>query len=295
MADKALIGFLKVLVEINRDRQLISYRSDKRLAFAATAAASSNENSSTNFRVRMGFGLHSGWAIEGAVGSVQKVDATYLSPHVNMTARMEAACKQFKLAILMTQQFHEVCGGGTLLLTLYELPIYYVLVDIHTHTMLFLLNMTKIMTMEAQQYCRKVDVITVKGSSIPTPIYTYDTFQNQVFPQLRTPKYSNLKLEEVLNKQADEYDVSLWENDIDLIQLRRWSTNEFKEMYAQGLNAYLNGSWNESRVNLERANEMMAGNDVGGDGPSQIILNYMESRQWICPKDWKGYRSLTSK
>ena len=35
-------------------------------------------------QVRMGFGLHAGWAIEGAVGSLQKVDATYLSPHVNM-------------------------------------------------------------------------------------------------------------------------------------------------------------------------------------------------------------------
>jgi class 3 adenylate cyclase len=34
----------------------------------------------------MGFGLHAGWAIEGAVGSLQKVDATYLSPHVNMAA-----------------------------------------------------------------------------------------------------------------------------------------------------------------------------------------------------------------
>jgi class 3 adenylate cyclase len=36
----------------------------------------------------MGFGLHAGWAIEGAVGSTYKVDATYLSPHVNMAARL---------------------------------------------------------------------------------------------------------------------------------------------------------------------------------------------------------------
>jgi hypothetical protein len=38
----------------------------------------------------MGFGLHAGWAIEGAVGSLQKVDATYLSPHVNMAARYDS-------------------------------------------------------------------------------------------------------------------------------------------------------------------------------------------------------------
>ena len=97
LADKALIGFLKVLVEVNRDLQVVGYRTDKRLESDAGA-----------FKLRMGFGLHAGWAIEGAVGSLQKVDATYLSPHVNMAARMEAASRQFGLAILMTERFFEV-------------------------------------------------------------------------------------------------------------------------------------------------------------------------------------------
>jgi hypothetical protein len=73
-----------------------------------------------DFKVRMGFGLHAGWAIEGAVGSLQKVstsphsaipgdavyvfniglpfaqvDATYLSPHVNMAARLETSSRQY--------------------------------------------------------------------------------------------------------------------------------------------------------------------------------------------------------
>ena len=48
-----------------------------------------------DFRLRLGFGLHHGWAIEGAIGSEHKVDASYLSPHVNMSARLEAATKQF--------------------------------------------------------------------------------------------------------------------------------------------------------------------------------------------------------
>ena len=34
-----------------------------------------------------------GWAIEGAIGSMYKIDASYLSPHVNMAARLEAAAK----------------------------------------------------------------------------------------------------------------------------------------------------------------------------------------------------------
>ena len=97
MADKALIGFLKVIVEVNRDKQVIAYRNDARLI-----------ERGEYFKLRMGFGLHAGWAIEGAVGSLQKVDATYLSPHVNMAARMEAASRQFGVCILMSERFVEV-------------------------------------------------------------------------------------------------------------------------------------------------------------------------------------------
>ena len=50
----------------------------------------------------MGFGLHQGWAIEGAIGSQFKVDASYLSPNVNMAARLEAASKQFGTHILIS-------------------------------------------------------------------------------------------------------------------------------------------------------------------------------------------------
>lgn len=55
-----------------------------------------------NFRVNMGFGLHVGWAIEGAIGSDFKIDASYLSPNVNMAARLEAATRQFGVPILIS-------------------------------------------------------------------------------------------------------------------------------------------------------------------------------------------------
>ena len=98
LSDKALIGFLKVVIEVNRDVQLLAYREDERLS----------KGVDDPFKLRMGFGMHAGWAIEGAVGSMQKVDATYLSPHVNMAARMEAATKQFGVAILVTGSFYKV-------------------------------------------------------------------------------------------------------------------------------------------------------------------------------------------
>jgi class 3 adenylate cyclase len=56
----------------------------------------------------MGFGLHVGWAIEGAIGSFYKIDASYLSPHVNMAARLEAATKQFGVQLLISGQFQRI-------------------------------------------------------------------------------------------------------------------------------------------------------------------------------------------
>jgi class 3 adenylate cyclase len=54
----------------------------------------------------MGFGLHVGWAIEGAIGSEFKIDASYLSPNVNMASRLEAATKQFGVQILISGDLH---------------------------------------------------------------------------------------------------------------------------------------------------------------------------------------------
>ena len=152
------------------------------------------------------------------------------------------------------------------------------------------------MSPEAQEHCRKLDVVTVKGSSVPMPLYTYDAFQKQFFPQLRTPKFSSLSLEKVLDKQADEYDVVLWSQDPDLIQLRCLSTTEFKKTYRQGLEHYLNGNWEAARDLLVEADSIIVKNgDKNGDGPSQTLLAYMKARGWKCPSDWNGYRPLTSK
>ena len=151
------------------------------------------------------------------------------------------------------------------------------------------------MSPEAQVHCRKLDVVTVKGSAVPMSIYTYDTLQTQTFPVLRTPKFSSLDLEEVLQTQADNYDATLWEHDEDLVQLRRLATPEFRKIYQQGLECYLSGDWLKARNFLEEANEMMKCSDTKNDGPSQTLLSYMESRDWKSPADWEGYRPLTSK
>jgi hypothetical protein len=133
IAEKALIAYLKTIVDLNRNRRVLAYRKITKL------------NEVRPFKVRMNFGVHAGWAIEGAVGSVQKVDATYLSPHVNLAARLETASKQYGVPLLMTQKVHELLSD----------PV--------------------------QALCRKLDKVTVKGSEQPIELYTYDCLQDQEF------------------------------------------------------------------------------------------------------------------
>lgn len=108
---------MKVLAKINKLEHVLEYRNDPAL----------NERM-PDFKVNMGFGLHQGWAIEGAIGSMFKIDASYLSPNVNMASRLEAATKQYGVPILVSG------------------PLYNIFSD------------------DIKLLCREVDTVTVKGS-----------------------------------------------------------------------------------------------------------------------------------
>lgn len=118
IADMALFSFLKVIAKINKYSHILEYRKEPGLQARID-----------NYKVEMGFGLHQGWAIEGAIGSFFKIDASYLSPNVNMASRLQAASKQYGVYILISHLFYFV------------------------------------LTPEVRQICREIDRITVKGSN----------------------------------------------------------------------------------------------------------------------------------
>jgi len=95
-ADLAVFSFLKVIAKINKMSHILEYSKDP--GFNAKIP---------NYRVNMGFGLHCGWAIEGAIGSFFKIDASYLSPNVNMASRLEAATRQYGVPILVSGPFYQ--------------------------------------------------------------------------------------------------------------------------------------------------------------------------------------------
>ena len=86
----------------------------------------------------MGFGLHVGWAIEGTIGSKFKIDASYLSPNVNVSARLEAATHMYDCPLLFSGFFADELSPA------------------------------------ARSFCRMVDVVSVKGSNVPLELWTFD-------------------------------------------------------------------------------------------------------------------------
>lgn len=92
----SMISFLKIIAALKTSRKLVKYKEHKGL----------NERMK-NYSVKMGFGLHVGWAIEGAIGSFYKIDASYLSPNVNMASRLEAATKQFGVPLLLSGNLYD--------------------------------------------------------------------------------------------------------------------------------------------------------------------------------------------
>jgi hypothetical protein len=77
IADKALMVFLRVVIEIEGAESLEQFKYHRTFAQRFTLP----------FQVKMGFGLHIGWAIEGFIGSKSKIDASYISPDVNMSEK----------------------------------------------------------------------------------------------------------------------------------------------------------------------------------------------------------------
>ena len=52
--------------------------------------------------MKLGLGLNIGWSVEGAIGSEFKIDASYLSPSVNLSARLEGCTKAYGIPLLIS-------------------------------------------------------------------------------------------------------------------------------------------------------------------------------------------------
>ena len=90
-ADMSAVSFILLISGLRRSRKMIKYNNHKGLNARMP-----------NYQVRLGLGLHMGYAIEGAIGSYYKIDASYLSHNVSMSERLEGATKHYGAGLLIS-------------------------------------------------------------------------------------------------------------------------------------------------------------------------------------------------
>ena len=102
-ADKALLSVVKICMALFYDDFYISTMSEN-----ARTALLSKLAKRTGPVVQMGFGLHAGKAVQGAIGSQRKIDATYISDNVERAEFLESSTKKYGVDMLMSGSFHRL-------------------------------------------------------------------------------------------------------------------------------------------------------------------------------------------
>ena len=215
-----------------------------------------------DYKVGMGFGLHQGWAIEGAIGSYFKIDASYLSPNVNMASRLEMATMQYGVHILISGELVPICSK------------------------------------DVRKLMREVDVVKVKGSDNPIKLFTIDAQIDDI--KEVTDRIKKLKIKEkkaILGREKQVLweslkrkamsTISVFRNDTDFSDLRKGFNKEFNSRWTLAYEKYISGEWSEASRLLKLGQEMRP-----DDGPTKTLLKVISNmsvpgeNDFNAPEDW---------
>lgn len=257
LADMALISSAKLIGHVSKSATLQDLANHPKL-----------QRKVPGYKPRLGFGLHSGWAIEGAIGSEFKIDASYLSNHIKMATCLEQATKHYKVLILLTDTVHTLLTEGV------------------------------------SCECRRIDVVEGKGCKGIFSLFTLDTNDGniEVNPsatkalQEKRMQSKGEKFRQRMERRrkkaerwADDFTMAdLFERDVDIMKLRSGYSDEFFARFQMAFLNYEAGEWDVAKTILQQVAEL----HEGEDGPSIAMGRFMDSHGGEAPANWAGHRPL---
>ena len=199
IAKLALISMLKIMLEliVNEDIQKINNSPEIKAKLP-------------DFKVKIGFGLHAGKAIEGGLGSFYKLDMAYIGQAVSLSMLLESLTKEFLVPILFTQ------------------------------SILNLVNSTQI-----RDICREVRSLKLQPQNCVHRLYTVDVYPERLLQVQENTRKLFLPVSEV-----DSAWESVLQNrslvsflGLDFGKCRREQRIFDFETNKIGISAYLQGNW----------------------------------------------------
>eukprot|EP00397_Hematodinium_sp_SG-2012_P011350 GEMP01011487.1.p1 GENE.GEMP01011487.1~~GEMP01011487.1.p1 ORF type:complete len:998 (+),score=166.87 GEMP01011487.1:91-3084(+) len=261
IANMALVCPIQIVAKIQSSKILAQYRTHEGLIERLP-----------NYQVCLGFGLHFGWAIEGAIGSAYKIDASYLSENVTMATRLEAATRHYDVILVVSQSFVDHISP------------------------------------ELHAVLRLIDHVYFRGTRQPQKLYTMDIesdaiqsapldeFEMALFSVNAKRRKSRAAIKRrhrrTMGTVVDVRSI-LW-TDPDLLALRRrydrsnQNAMAFLHQFHAAFFNYEAGEWLIAQQMLKQVRNVF-GYD---DGPSRALSAYMQQYDNIAPPNWAGYRFL---
>lgn len=254
LTDMSLMSVTSMIGRVATSSEMAEYRTHSKLLKRIP-----------HFRVKIGFGMHLGWAIEGAIGSEFKIDASYLSPNVNLASTIQNETAYYGASILLSDAVRD---------TLSE---------------------------ELGTACRMIEKVELEeGGSDPMKLYTFDLDDGSVdlelmmetqelLPLTKSTKFKQRweRLRRRTERMNDDYELcTMLETDEIIAIMRKRYTEEF---FCRFKMAYLNyeaGNWPIASVMLKETRFILGIED----GVSTALLKLLADHDNVAPSDWHGFR-----
>ena len=256
ICDMVLICFIRILIEINKSYKLAEYRHHKGLNARMK-----------NYKTKLGFGLHLGQSIEGAIGSMFKIDASYLSTNVNMANELEENTKTFKKELIMSGDFYDYLSE--------DAKSYVRLLDI------FKTKSGKI----TRLYSIDLDLENIPVEKKKDSMFKEDNIEKKYELIKQKRKISKILYDDIVLRHKSDIWNEFVSEDEEFKLVREKYPDDFIDDYNNGMEEFKKGNWNEAKNLLTSAQEL-----IGDDPATKSNLEYMEKFNFVAPNNWKGYR-----
>ena len=268
--DMAIAACVKIVIAIKRSLALEEYRNVPPIVMKIP-----------NFRVKLSFGLHKGWAIEGAIGSVMKIDPSYLSADVNVAETVQKLNECYKTSsILLSDTVREGCSVGI------------------------------------QSLMRLVDRIHIQSRRRDLSIYSVDLnidtdllTRYEIENLLCTTQTSQTTNRSRLRSERETRKARKWRTDmLGFLQEDKYfhylreifeSNPLFMETFRAGVLNIECGEWDialralrSCSENLMKVQEESESLSIYEDGVTSFLVNFLQMQTAVAPNDWTGSRYI---